>query len=174
MSDESPKRGRALKMVGLLLAILAIGVVPVVLQVDDWGRDLTTHVAATEPEAEDPRLRPFRTARSTEDVAGLVRETAEGLDGWEVAEETSPDPGSLTIHLVRTSTLFGFADDVEVRILDRGFFRLVEAESRSRVGKGDLGQNPRNLKALLGPVREGLGDDVRDYGVSSGGGPTNR
>ncbi|MFK8111816.1 MAG: DUF1499 domain-containing protein [Rubripirellula sp.] len=29
----------------------------------------------------------------------------------------------------------------------------VEAQSQSRVGKGDLGQNPRNLKEIMSELR---------------------
>jgi uncharacterized protein (DUF1499 family) len=52
--------------------------------------------------------------------------------------------------------LFRFKDDITVRVINRGSERVLAAKSRSRVGKGDLGQNPRNLKQLLEAVRTKL------------------
>ena len=66
---------------------------------------------------------------------------------------------AIALHLVRSTRLIGFRDDVWVLLEERpdaGGVRL-HAESRSRVGKGDLGQNPRNLRELLGWVRQELG-----------------
>ncbi|SMP50894.1 Protein of unknown function [Neorhodopirellula lusitana] len=72
------------------------------------------------------------------------------------------------LHLTRTTPLFRFVDDIWVDVLplddsdsrsdsDSGTQVLVNARSQSRVGKGDLGQNPRNLKALRdGMLASGL------------------
>lgn len=125
-------------------------------QVDDWRRDLHVNWARTAPDASDERLRPLRSTRGQEELAGVVEEVARGLPGWRVAGRETSD-GALVVRLVRTTRLLRFSDDVTVRIVDEGQARLLTAESRSRVGKGDLGQNPRNLKALLGGVRARLG-----------------
>ena len=59
------------------------------------------------------------------------------------------------VHAVFTTRLMRYRDDVTMRIqnLDGGQGVLVTAESRSRVGRADFGQNPRNLKEILGPLR---------------------
>ena len=82
-----------------------------------------------------------------------VRRAVEGLPRWslEVSEGNE-------VRAVRKTLLFRFADDVTARVYpDPGGARL-ELESTSRLGKGDLGQNPRNLEELLRDV-DGLAGD---------------
>jgi uncharacterized protein (DUF1499 family) len=52
--------------------------------------------------------------------------------------------------LTRTTPVMRFTDDIDVVLRAEGNSTRVQAESQSRVGKGDLGQNPRNLKELVG------------------------
>lgn len=146
------RRRVALAVVGAAGLALGVGTA---LQVDDWGRDLTVNHARTDEDAADERLRPLRSPRAAEDLAGLVEDAAQGLRGWSVVGRERA-PGVVTIRLERTTRLLRFTDDVVVRIEDDGAARVLTAESRSRVGKGDLGQNPRNLKELLGGVRARL------------------
>lgn len=150
MPDPRQRKGRVLRRAGLALLVLLL---VVAAQVDDWSRDLTTNVAATHPDARDAALRPILSAASLDDLVDVVRRAAQGLPRWELGE-LDQLRGRCTLHLRRKSALFGFVDDVTVVVEDRGDRRVISAESRSRVGKGDLGQNPRNLKALLGRVRE--------------------
>jgi uncharacterized protein (DUF1499 family) len=49
-----------------------------------------------------------------------------------------------------------YKDDIRLSIKPADSGSLLSAESRSRVGRGDLGQNPRNLRELLGAIRRGL------------------
>jgi uncharacterized protein (DUF1499 family) len=140
-------------IVVLVAAVAAGTFTAVAVQVDDWGRDLRTTVARTDSAAEDPLLRPLVTRASLDEVAEAVRGTVAELPRWRLAEQARDD-GGLTLRCERTSRLFRFTDDVVVRIEDRGSDRLVSAVSRSRVGRGDLGQNPRNLKQLFRALRE--------------------
>jgi uncharacterized protein (DUF1499 family) len=57
------------------------------------------------------------------------------------------------LHFVRTTPLMRYKDDIRVRIVPAASGSRVSAESRSRIGRGDLGQNPRNLRELLAAVR---------------------
>ncbi|MFM9066415.1 MAG: DUF1499 domain-containing protein [Planctomycetota bacterium] len=76
---------------------------------------------------------------------------------------------TIVIRLTRSTKLFRFVDDVTVRIepltpdstdaaaapdrqQESPQVRL-QAESKSRVGRGDLGQNPRNIRELLDSLR---------------------
>ena len=61
-----------------------------------------------------------------------------------------------TLLFTRTSALFKFVDDVRVRVEDKGDHRIVNVGSESRGGKGDLGQNPRNIRALLAAMKKRL------------------
>ena len=65
---------------------------------------------------------------------------------WELVEYQAN--GVRQLSLVRTSRWLRFRDDVVVRLTsDNGVVR-VDIASKSRVGKGDLGQNPRNIREL--------------------------
>ncbi len=134
-----------------LVVVIAVPFILVAIQVDDWSRDLTTNVAETSPRAPDAELRPLVVPQATGVIVQAVRDAAEGLRGWKV---TGVAAGQRTtvIHLERTSRIFRFTDDVRLQIDDRGADRFVSAVSRSRTGRADLGQNPRNLKELLGTV----------------------
>ena len=144
----------ALYIVGgiLLAGLLAIAVV-LVTHVEDWSRDLTTNVAATSDDARDERLRTISSTQRPPELAELVIAAARELPRWKLVEQSSGSTAT-ALHFVRTTGLMGFQDDIRVRIVaatDGG--SELSAESRSRVGKGDLGQNPRNLRELLDKVR---------------------
>ena len=53
------------------------------------------------------------------------------------------------VRAVRTTRLLRFKDDVTARVSPAPEGARVELTSASRLGKGDLGQNPRNLEELL-------------------------
>ncbi len=147
-------RGRVLLV--LIVCFLALPLVVVLLQVDDLGRDFTTNVAETSWSAVDPALRPIAIELSTEGVVTAVKEVVTTLPRWTIVGEER-DGGLAVLRFVRTSGLFRFKDDITVLVEDERSHRVVSATSRSRVGKGDLGQNPRNLRALMGAVRQRLG-----------------
>jgi uncharacterized protein (DUF1499 family) len=48
-----------------------------------------------------------------------------------------------------TTRLFRFVDDVVVRVTEEGGRTAVNVRSASRVGRGDLGQNARNIRAFF-------------------------
>jgi uncharacterized protein (DUF1499 family) len=130
---------------GITVAILLL------LTVDDWQRDLSTNVAQTQLEHPDPRLRCVVLPDDNNDVAAKVRAIAAGLSGW---RESSMEPDSDDeLRFERTTRWFRFVDDITVRLTATDGGTRVSATSKSRVGKGDLGQNPRNLRELLEPLR---------------------
>jgi len=61
------------------------------------------------------------------------------------------------VRAVRTTRLLRFKDDVAARVSPAPDGARLELQSASRVGKGDLGQNPRNLKELLEAVDREVG-----------------
>ena len=150
MNDTPPRaRRRWLLALPLLLAAPLLVLAP---QVDDWSRDLTTNLAETALGASDPRLRPLRVERPPEEVRAAIEAVAAELPGWAFVGE---DAGRL--HFERTSGLFRFVDDVWVwvEVAEDGAC-VVQAKAQSRVGKGDLGQNPRTLDALLRALEAAL------------------
>ncbi|MCA9102438.1 MAG: DUF1499 domain-containing protein [Planctomycetales bacterium] len=135
-------------------AIVAAVFLLAVFGLDDWRRDLTKNWATTDAEASDEMLRPLRLPRTVDDIVTSVRQWVDTQPNWTLAEAQAT--GDVTeVRLVRTTRLMRYRDDVTMRIqnLDGGQGVLVTAESRSRVGRADFGQNPRNLKEILGPLR---------------------
>lgn len=53
------------------------------------------------------------------------------------------------IEATHTSMLYGFTDDVVVRIVADGAGTKVDVRSKSRVGRSDLGQNAKRIRAFL-------------------------
>jgi uncharacterized protein (DUF1499 family) len=77
-------------------------------------------------------------------LLAAVESAVRSLPRWRVEE--SGDDG---LRAVRKTRVFRFEDDVVVRVRPEGEGSRAEFESASRVGRSDLGQNPRNLRELL-------------------------
>jgi uncharacterized protein (DUF1499 family) len=61
------------------------------------------------------------------------------------------------IEATATSLLFGFKDDVVVRIAGDAGGTKVDARSKSRVGRSDFGVNARRIRAFLARLRAAVG-----------------
>lgn len=155
----------------LLLILVAIVLAPLVVMaiyVDDWSRDLTTNTAATSVSHPKPTQRPVKTSCTPAEVTLAVEALCEGESAWTLGEaaELPPDsplsaemgaPPVAAWSLVRATGIMRYRDDVWLvaEPVGDGVLRL-HAESRSRIGKGDLGQNPRNLQELMTWLHERL------------------
>lgn len=139
-------------LLGLLLALFAA----MAWQIDDWSRDWTTNFAATDPQATDATLHPPTVPASLSEATSWFARFAAARPQWQIREETSAPPQA-RLHLERTTRLWRFVDDVHVTLTETDGGVLVELTSQSRVGKGDLGQNPRNLREILTALRSELG-----------------
>ena len=155
MSEEERKGGRK-KWIGVLALAALIPVVAAGLQVDDWSRDLSTNTATTRADHPDETLRPLSESHTRPEIVAAVKAVVSAKPLWDLRGEEDTDT-TTTLLLTRTTALFKFVDDVRVRVEDKGDHRLVNVGSESRVGKGDLGQNPRNIRELLAATREELG-----------------
>jgi uncharacterized protein (DUF1499 family) len=58
------------------------------------------------------------------------------------------DAAAGTLSATHATILWRFVDDIHLRFEPHGSGSRIVGESRSRIGKGDLGQNARNLRAL--------------------------
>jgi uncharacterized protein (DUF1499 family) len=81
-----------------------------------------------------------------------VRRAVERLPRWRLAGSERSE-----VRAVRQTRLFRFEDDVTARVYPEPQGARAEFVSASRLGKGDLGQNPRNLGELLRAVETELG-----------------
>ncbi|MEM6364700.1 MAG: DUF1499 domain-containing protein, partial [Planctomycetota bacterium] len=98
-------------------------------------------------------LQPVSLPQSPEEISESITEWAENRSLWSLVSQSSDGPIT-TINLTRRTAIMRFVDDVtvEIRALPQGGV-FVWAKSQSRVGKGDLGQNPRNLCELTDYLR---------------------
>ena len=124
---------------------------------------MTRNVAETRPDASDPRLRGRAYSASFARVWSAALETARAMPRWTV---TASDAGAGTLRAEARTVLWGFTDDVVIRISldDKGMTR-VDLRSSSRVGRGDLGANGRRvarfLHALDARLRPATGGEPR-------------
>ena len=61
------------------------------------------------------------------------------------------------VEATATSLLFGFKDDVVVRVADVGDGTKVDVRSKSRVGRNDFGMNARRIRAFQEKLRAAVG-----------------
>src|SRR3546814_9885117 len=68
------------------------------------------------------------------------------LRGWTIIAE---HPGEGRIEAVATTLLYGFEDEVIIRIAPAEAGSVVDLRSRSRIGRGDLGANAARVGSFL-------------------------
>jgi uncharacterized protein (DUF1499 family) len=143
---------RIRQMIGYVaLAITAIIIVSVFARIDNWQRDLSSNFAETDASSDDAALRPVTLNQSRDEVSAMIQQWADNQRDWQFVTEDRAS-AETKLHLTHATRLFRFVDDVHVTINDEAEGVTVNATSRSRIGKGDLGQNPRNLQVLMNAV----------------------
>jgi uncharacterized protein (DUF1499 family) len=116
------------------------------------GRDMTYPPAFAEVQrACCADLQPLRLPVAPAEALARARRLAEGMPGWHVTAAEGD-----TIEAVSTSRLFGFQDDVAVRVrADGAGASRVDVRSKSRDGRGDLGVNAARIRAYLAALAAG-------------------
>ena len=66
------------------------------------------------------------------------------------------NPGEGRIEAVDTTLLYGFKDDVAVRVQETADGTRVDIRSMSRVGKSDLGVNAKRIRTFMARLRASL------------------
>lgn len=103
-----------------------------------------------------PDIKPLLVARPLTDVYTAVRETVKGL-GWKVIDEQSPGVAKTGyIEAVDRTFIFGFTDDVAIRITGSAKAARVDIRSSSRFGEHDLGRNAHRIRRFITEVKERL------------------
>jgi len=158
-----PKRRRTVITTLVLLVVIVSPLAVMAVLVDDWSRDLSQNTSSTAPEHADPRLRPREVDASVDALNSAVARFVASHAAWRRADEkplpgdspiaTYADPPARVVHFVRSTRLLRFRDDVWLVVEPIAERRVrLHVDSRSRLGKGDLGQNPRNVRELLGAL----------------------
>ncbi len=168
MADENSTTNKSSKWgrwVGIAAGVVSAGVVGYcALLIDDWSRDLSTNWSEFDRESSDPLLRPLATKASIAAIEQALREICEQQSKWEWSDDPPVACANCqqTVahaqawHLLHVTGIMGYRDDVAIYAVpaEQGF--ILQATSQSRVGKGDLGQNPRNLRELHKQLSERL------------------
>ncbi|MBX9582790.1 MAG: DUF1499 domain-containing protein [Gemmataceae bacterium] len=113
-----------------------------------WLRWFTRNWADTAGPSH-PDLAPLVLPLPPDAAAERVRAVVRSLPRWR-EESAAADELKLT----RRTGLFRFVDDITLTFRPAGAGTLIHAASRSRLGKGDLGQNRRNILELWAAIRE--------------------
>jgi uncharacterized protein (DUF1499 family) len=112
-----------------------------------WLRWFTGNWAKTDGPSH-PDLAPLVLPLPPEAAVERVRAAVRSLPRWR-EESAAADE----LRLTRRTRVLRFVDDITLRFRPAGPGTLIHAESRSRVGKGDLGQNRRNILELFQELR---------------------
>src|SRR5262245_31062773 len=111
------------------------------------GRDMSYPAAFAETQRQCcSDLAPARLAASPAQAFERARVVAEEMPTWQI---TAVDPQRGVVEAVSTSRVFGFEDDVVVRVRPDGPGSRVDVRSKSRDGKGDQGVNAARIRDYL-------------------------
>ncbi|HEV7912762.1 MAG TPA: DUF1499 domain-containing protein [Albitalea sp.] len=113
------------------------------------GLDYSADVAARQ-KAAYPDIAPAMLALPPARALELAERSARAM-GWDIVAVSPPD---LRIEATATTLLFGFKDDVVVRITPAPQGSRVDVRSVSRVGRSDIGANAQRIRAFLGKLDE--------------------
>jgi len=145
------KRATNKKILLAAAVVVLVALFSALSQLENWKRDLTTNYVKLSPDADDERLRPPLIPEPPREVADRIDAWAEAMPRWEVVEADVSDQAA-KLHLTRTTRVFRWVDDIHVQLERENGGTRLRAESQSRVGKADFGQNPRNLRELLSGI----------------------
>lgn len=99
-------------------------------------------------------LKPLDLSVPYQEAWEQIPIVSETIRGWKVE---SVDSKTSVIQTTRRTRLMGYIDDIVLRIEATSTGIRIHARSESRVGKGDLGQNRRNIQELFRTLRKQMG-----------------
>jgi uncharacterized protein (DUF1499 family) len=115
-----------------------------------WFSWLTRNWADTSEPATG--LAPLDLPWPPAEALGRVEAVVRALSRWRVV---TVDADDLRLTAERTTRLWRFVDDVTLRLETTATGSRLHGRSQSRVGKGDFGQNRRNLREVFAAVGTG-------------------
>ncbi len=105
-----------------------------------------------------PDIKPLPVSRPMADTYSAVRDAVKNLDWQVVAEQPPGDGRSGMIEAVDRSRIFGFTDDIVIRVSGAGRDAKVDVRSSSRHGQHDLGRNAERVRELFTEVKTRLAE----------------
>jgi len=118
-----------------------------VLPLRQGARNSVDYAASTAAEQRRgyPDIAPLTLALAPDAAFGRALDAARSM-GWQIVAAAPPQ---LRIEATDTTLLFGFQDDVVIRITPQGTGSRVDVRSLSRVGGSDFGANADRVRAYL-------------------------
>ncbi len=105
-----------------------------------------------------PDIKPLSITRPTGDAYSAVRDAVKTLK-WRIVAENPPVAGKAgTIEATSRSLIFGFTDDVAIRVAGIGNGARVDVRSSARTGDHDLGRNADHVRELFSEVKTRLSE----------------
>lgn len=135
-----------------ILTVLAVFIVGVLGVSATWP---VINVVETGKTPEYADVLPQYYATDAQRVWDEALGTAQTIKRWKVVAE---DRTKRTIRVERTTRVFGFVDDIEIRVEPvTEFATRVSLRSASRVGHSDFGQNARNIREYYAELDRRIG-----------------
>jgi uncharacterized protein (DUF1499 family) len=151
----NPADGERKRTVRIVVLALAAGLVVVVgLLFVVGSRWPVINVVETGGTPEYPDIIPRRYAAGKDRVFDAALHAVSRLPRWSLISN-KPETGE--IRAEARSKVFRFVDDVVIRVDGQGETTLVQVKSSSRIGKGDFGQNARNIRTLFEELDRQMG-----------------
>ena len=126
-----------------ILAIAGAVVLGAVLLLTAWPL-INVVETGTTPEYPDLQARIYRAEVSQ--VFDAALHAVDRMPRWTILAYQQE---SGEIEAEAKSLVFRFVDDVVIRVTSQGASTVVSVRSASRIGRGDFGQNARNIRAFL-------------------------
>jgi uncharacterized protein (DUF1499 family) len=101
-----------------------------------------------------PDLAPLELPGPAEAAYARALRVASAMPGWQVVRS---DPRRLEIESRATTRVFGFVDEVAIRVRSEGAGARVDVRSRSPRGRTDFGANAARVRAFSRALRESPG-----------------
>ena len=127
----------------ILAAVGAVMVVAAITLLKSWP---VINVVATGRTPEYPDIQPRQYSAGRDRVSDAVLRAVSRMPRWTLISSPS---GQGDFRVEAKTMLLRFVDDVTIRIAEQGGATTVNVRSASRVGRGDFGQNARNIRAFL-------------------------
>lgn len=151
-SKPSPWKKVAIIAGKVVAAVVALLVIGMFASLAVWPPINDVETGAT-PEYPDLQPRDYRF--SADRVLAAASESVEALERFELVRTDEEDA---VVEATATTRSGRFIDDVVIRVEANGDGgAIVFVRSHSRVGKGDFGQNARNILALQQAMDSNLG-----------------
>ncbi|MDO8875582.1 MAG: DUF1499 domain-containing protein [Pseudolabrys sp.] len=109
--------------------------------------------AAALQRAAYPDLAPLNLGVAPDRAYALAKALTKDK-GWEIVAD---EPKEGRIEAVDRSLLYGFRDEIVIRIAASGGGARVDLRSRSRIGRIDRGVNARRIRGFLSALKESAG-----------------